>query len=308
MRILIAYDGSESADATLSDLSRAGLPAEAEALVFVSEVWLPSSHAEFSRASASRRNLAAGLSSFAPASRAVEEQRALSREARRRFRSIFPGWDVRVEASPGLVMPDSELIRRAVSWKADLILVGSRIRSTADGNGQRHALHKVVNEAPCSVRISRPATGAGAAPVRIVVGMDGSPGSQIALRTIASRSWPDDSECRVIIPGDSMKPLARRAVEEMRGIGLKTSIVVRRGDMHSILVEAAREWNADCVFVGSNEHDSQISPRGADNIALSLAAGAPCSVEVARTGLLATAGSLIPLAHVANNSFAVTAR
>ena len=33
MKILLGYDGSESADAALHDLKRAGLPDEAEALI-----------------------------------------------------------------------------------------------------------------------------------------------------------------------------------------------------------------------------------------------------------------------------------
>src|SRR6185436_18221378 len=42
MKILIAYDGSESADKAIDSLSRAGLPSEADALVVsVAEVWLP---------------------------------------------------------------------------------------------------------------------------------------------------------------------------------------------------------------------------------------------------------------------------
>lgn len=308
MRILIAYDGSESSEAALSDLPRAGLPFEAEALVYVSEVWLASSHAEFSRAGASRRHLAAGLSSFAPASRAVEEERALSREAGRRFRSVFPGWRIRVEASPGLGMPDSELMRRAVSWKADLIVVGSQSGATDAGAYKRHASHKVFGDAPCSVRISRPANGGtGAAPVQLVVGADGSNGFQTALSAIASRSWPKDSECRVVISGDSMALAAGRASDALRAIGLKTSIRERRGDIHGALVEAAREWDANCVFIGSNEHDVEMGSRGPRNFAHLLDVGAPCSVEIARTCFPAKAGALIPLARAADISSAVTA-
>ena len=107
MKMLIAYDGSESATAALSDLPRAGLPDEVEALVYVADVWLPSSRSEFARAAESRRRLAAELSSFAPALRAVEEERALTREAGRRFRSAFPTWRVSVEASPGVGLPTS---------------------------------------------------------------------------------------------------------------------------------------------------------------------------------------------------------
>ena len=47
MRILIAYDGSECAEAALADLTRAGLPHRLEALVFaVVELWLPPPHPE----------------------------------------------------------------------------------------------------------------------------------------------------------------------------------------------------------------------------------------------------------------------
>jgi nucleotide-binding universal stress UspA family protein len=307
MRILIAYDGSESAGAALSDLPRAGLSDEADALLFVSDIWLPSSHSEFSRAGFLRRQLTAGSSSFAPASRAVEEERALSREASRRFRSLFPAWDVRVETSWGLGMPDSELIRRAISWKADLIVVGSKGYSTADGNGPRHASHKVVGEAPCSVRISRPASGAAEAAVRLVVGADGSTDSHTALTTIASRKWPAGSECRVVMLSDSVTPPVLQAVEEVRGAGLKTSIIVRRGDPQAILAGMAREWGADCIFVGSNGHDGKSDPPGFGSVAASLAACAPCSVEVARTGLWATAGAFIPLARAASNSSAAAA-
>ena len=47
MKILIGYDGSNSADAALSDLKRAGLPHEAEALIIsVADVMMASGHVE----------------------------------------------------------------------------------------------------------------------------------------------------------------------------------------------------------------------------------------------------------------------
>jgi hypothetical protein len=85
MKILIAYDGSDSADAGLADLRRAGLPSTAEALVVVTDIWLTSSPAEFSRAVARRRMLSAETSSLA-------------------------------------------LLRRASSWGADLLVIGSGCR------------------------------------------------------------------------------------------------------------------------------------------------------------------------------------
>lgn len=49
MKVLIAYDGSESADTAIGGLTRAGLPIEADALVVsVAEVWLPTPEHEAS--------------------------------------------------------------------------------------------------------------------------------------------------------------------------------------------------------------------------------------------------------------------
>ena len=42
LKILIAYDGSDCANAALNDLQRAGLPHKADAMVVsVAEAWLP---------------------------------------------------------------------------------------------------------------------------------------------------------------------------------------------------------------------------------------------------------------------------
>ena len=50
MKVLIAYDGSESADTAIDGLRRAGLPTEADALVAsVAEVWLPTPEHEATR-------------------------------------------------------------------------------------------------------------------------------------------------------------------------------------------------------------------------------------------------------------------
>ena len=47
LRILIGYDGSESADAALEDLRRAGLPHDVEAvIVSVGEIMMPPSSAD----------------------------------------------------------------------------------------------------------------------------------------------------------------------------------------------------------------------------------------------------------------------
>src|ERR1044072_8343766 len=87
LRVLIPYDGSETAEATLKDLSNAGLPSGLEALITVTQVCLPSSPYEITRAVSARRLklLTSGLSSHVPALQEDEEQRVLSLEAERKL-------------------------------------------------------------------------------------------------------------------------------------------------------------------------------------------------------------------------------
>src|SRR5678816_1207678 len=99
-KVLIPYDGSDGAETAIDGLKRAGLPQKFEALVAVTEVWLPSSPYEITRAVSARRLklLTSGLSSFAPAMQEHEEQRVLSLEAEWRLRSMFPKGRVKTEA------------------------------------------------------------------------------------------------------------------------------------------------------------------------------------------------------------------
>ncbi|HEY6120229.1 MAG TPA: hypothetical protein VIV66_09735, partial [Pyrinomonadaceae bacterium] len=66
IKVLIPYDGSESGDAALDELRRAGLPQSLDAIVAVTNVWLPLSPYEITRAVSARRMmvLTAGMSSF----------------------------------------------------------------------------------------------------------------------------------------------------------------------------------------------------------------------------------------------------
>src|SRR5688572_4589746 len=115
MKILLGYDGSQSADAALHDLKRAGLPEEAEALIVgVADVFMPAATPNYEiaeQAFASRR-VAASL-------RLAEQQRegllleakAFTTKAGERVRSYFPGWHVLTEVLAG--QTSQELIRSA---------------------------------------------------------------------------------------------------------------------------------------------------------------------------------------------------
>src|SRR5688500_4756488 len=113
LKVFIPYDGSESSDTALDNLRRAGLPQGLEALVAVTQVWLPLSPYEITHAVTARRMklLTSGISSFAPALREYEEQRVLSLEAERRISSIFPSGTVKSEVMHEMAVA-GEILRK----------------------------------------------------------------------------------------------------------------------------------------------------------------------------------------------------
>lgn len=310
MKILIAYDGSDCADRALTDLRRAGLPRQAEALVVsVAEQWFPPpppSSYEIVEAT-----LAGSASTEAreQPSQAVEHAHALTFQASKLVQSLFPAWKVSSEAYNG--SPARELINRANEWGADLIVVGSHGRSALGRFILGSVSQKVVTEAPCSVRIARGSEEIKHSAVRIIIGVDGSPCSEAAVRAVTERTWPPGSEAYVITVYDPIVPtaigqfippvvklveegnegqlararrVAEEAAKELRRIGLAVSTIVNPGDPRHVLLEEAERLAADSVFVGARGL-SRIDRLLLGSVSTAIATRAHCSVEVVRSRL-----------------------
>jgi nucleotide-binding universal stress UspA family protein len=312
MKLLIAYDGSECAEAALDDLQRAGLPDDAEALVVaVTEVWLPPpppSVYEVVEEALAAHTPAELQREYVNSSPPVVEARGLAESARERLRKNFPAWEVRAESWYG--SPAREVLRRAQEWGPDLIVVGSHGRSGFGRFVMGSVSQKVLNEARASVRVARGRVEVEPKPVRILVGVDGSPGSAGAVRGAAARAWPKDSEARVCIVDDPVvapvgvvglipplrvlveaeneaelgwvRETVEGAVRQLSAAGLAATPLITTGDPRRVLVEEAERWGADCIFVGSHRFGNRVERLLLGSVAAAVAARAHCSVEVVR--------------------------
>jgi nucleotide-binding universal stress UspA family protein len=311
MKILIGYDGSECADAALDDLSQAGLSATAEAhILSVAEVWLPppppSSYEIIEEAR--KANSPVELQrDFAKHCAAAKEALALAERARLRLSANFPNWKVSVDSSCGSAA--WELIAKADEWKPDLIVVGSHGRNALGRLVMGSISQRVLNEALCSVRIARGRLEEPNSPVRIIVGSDGSPASDEALRIVATRQWAPQSEIKIVMVDDPLEPeflgkllpavgkmleedrqeerawaekISKRSREMLRAAGIKFTCVLREGDPKQELCKAAEEWHADCIFVGSTGFSNRFERFVLGSVSAAVAARAHCSVEVVR--------------------------
>ena len=315
MKILIAYDGSQSADTGIDGLQRAGLPTQnVEALVVsVAEVWLPPPGDEVIDETLPFQVSAGVKRARERAARIVGQAQALAERGGERVRRIFPQWTVSQEAAHG--SPAFELLNRAGEWRPQLIVVGSRGHTALGRFVLGSVSQKVLTEAQTSVRVVRRATGAGAAADHVLVGVDGSTGAQAAVRAVAARGWSPGSEVRVVVAQDLIKAfpvsllippagefvdevnetestqaeeIAAEAVKELRaGLddkGVTVSSVVDAGDPKQVLVRHAEEFGADCIFMGATGFSSRVERFLLGSVSAAVAARAHCSVEVIRAG------------------------
>lgn len=311
MKILIGYDGSECADAALDDLTQAGLPPAGEVhILSVAEVWLPPpppSSYEIIEGARNATSPAELQRDFAKRGAAAKTELALAERARDRVQSRFPNWKVTADSSCGSAA--WELVAKADEWKPDLIVVGSHGRTALGRFVLGSVSQRVLTEAKCSVRIARGRVEEPDSPVRIIVGTDGSPASDEALRVVAARKWPAQSEVKVILVDDPLAPeflgkiipplekaleedrteerawvekISAHSVDILRASEIKVTCAVREGDPKRELCKAAEEWGASSIFVGSAGFSNRLERFVLGSVSAAVAARAHCSVEVVR--------------------------
>jgi nucleotide-binding universal stress UspA family protein len=206
--------------------------------------------------------------------------------------------------------PSRELLRAAERWRPGLVVAGSQGRSAFGRFFLGSVSEALANGAPGSVRVGRRVEEReDGAPVRLVVGVDGSPGARRAVRAVAQRVWPAGTEVRLVVVDDGSGPAsaadiepsladlltgreevapvnARLMAEGARVVlserGLKASVEIREGHPPRVLADEAREWAADTLFVGARGLDGPGEWSGLGSVAAALITDAACSVEVVR--------------------------
>src|SRR5919106_1669343 len=153
MKILIAYDGSESADVAIDGLQRAGLPNEnVEALVVsIGEVWLPPTDVGDDTFPL---KAPPGLKETRErAAHVMEDAERLAQRGSIRVQHLFPGWQVRHEGRNG--SPGFELLNCARECSVDLIVVGSHGHTALGRFVLGSVSQKVLTESSTSVHVGR---------------------------------------------------------------------------------------------------------------------------------------------------------
>jgi len=308
MKILIAYDGSDCADAALNDLERAGLGLQAEVLVMsVADVFVPPPVDEEADNSFPIYMPEGIKRAHERAQHQLKQAETLAKRASEQIKGVFPGWNVRYEAQAD--SPAWALIRTADTWKCDLIVMGAQGHSVFGGRLILGSIsQRVLYEARCSVRIARSLPGKADEPTRLLVAVDNSSDSNEAVDAICARNWPSGTEVGLLAVVDTVlainpnlsepsitkwievgdeknrdqvREVFEPMAEKLRNAGLNTEVLIRRGNPAAEILEEANTRSADCIFLGAR------GTRGIGRLLLgsvssAVAARANCSVEVVR--------------------------
>lgn len=153
--------------------------------------------------------------------------------------------------------------------------------------------------------------------MRILLAIDESDESKLAVRALAERAWPAGTQVRVlnVIASDpalapstvpvpsaplsevppwpegtlqtrelldaAARRIADAAVQTLHGAGLRAETAIRQGSPGSEIIAEARELRADLIVVGSHGR-SAISRILLGSVASYVMHHAPCSVEIVR--------------------------
>jgi len=142
--------------------------------------------------------------------------------------------------------------------------------------------------------------------MKILLAIDGSAPSQDAIEEVAHRPWPSRSTLRILSVIQPYTPpateivlasatfeeirqrqaqeaeqLTRQASERIVASGLSVETEVREGDPRTAIVDAADEWQADLIIIGSHGRTG-LKRLLMGSVAQAVVAHAHCSVEVVR--------------------------
>jgi nucleotide-binding universal stress UspA family protein len=276
MRVLIAYDGSDFAEAAVDDLAYAGLLNDTEARV-----------------------LRVAERHIDPVSESVAEDACI------RLQAQFRSWNVQIETATGEAA--DMILRRAKQWPADLIVMGTHGRSGLKRLVLGSVSTAVTRHAGCSVRIARSFEHREQPGVRLLLAHDGSPEADAMVDEVCRRSWPKGTEARVV---SVIQALVATRADQMAGIagtvhdinveehqwmevlgdeadrklaqaGIIASNHVAEGDPATTLLNVARDWKADTIFMGAKGHGT-VERLLVGSVSTSVITHSACTVEVVR--------------------------
>ena len=143
--------------------------------------------------------------------------------------------------------------------------------------------------------------------MKIILAVDDSEYSFAAVESVKAQQWPAGTEVRILSAVEQVPPpaaalwydahgsledahrrlsnhaavLTQGSVEALRAAGLRAESVVREGDPRAVIVDEAKDWDADLIVLGSHGYTG-LNRWLLGSVAQFVVNHAPCSVLVVR--------------------------
>lgn len=147
--------------------------------------------------------------------------------------------------------------------------------------------------------------------MKILLAIDGSSFSDVAVKEIATRPWPAGSEVRIIsvveppmlptveswVPPDNyIEALEKAGEDQARSVvskaadritseqrdKLRVATEIVKGHSKHAIIDAAEAWEADLIVVGSHGYRG-LTKLWLGSVSLAVASHAKCSVQIVRS-------------------------
>jgi nucleotide-binding universal stress UspA family protein len=304
MRILLAIDDSKFSDAAMHAVIAQAKPQETEVhIVHVIDIMT---------------NELPEMRGYYPGIEHERDGRRLPAEALlAKTAELLRAKALQVTTAVELGSPKSKIIDGAAEWHADLVVLGSHGRTGLERFLMGSVSDAVLRHAHCSVEIVRipPPTGGSKRPDRpadgqvrrVLLAADDSKFSEAASRLLIEQIRPHEAEVRVFHVVEPLSPLVVREMgsydpgqegfltaqtkqakdlmakiaEMLRTKNLKVTTAVAQGDPKSEILDAAEQWKAELIVLGSHGRTG-LERFLMGSVSDAVAHHARCSVEVVR--------------------------
>lgn len=218
------------------------------------------------------------------------------------------GWKTTTEVVLGNPRRAINILAR--DWEADLIMAGSQGLSTTERLFLGSTAQSLLRHAPCAVEIVRIPTGHASAEggSKLLIATDGSEFSLAAIKSVASRPWPKETQAKIIsvpqlalpfvessyVDSQALEELNRTSIAESNSAVAEGLAILSKTELklfsevpflhetpsNAILMEADR-WHSTMIVVGSHGR-SGFDRFMMGSVSEAVALHAKCSVEVIR--------------------------
>jgi nucleotide-binding universal stress UspA family protein len=148
-------------------------------------------------------------------------------------------------------------------------------------------------------------------PVKLLLAIEGSPCSEVAVKEVATMPWPAGTQVKILsavsVPRPNapdplhvvdpmrlellereqrrLRDLVARTADWLRDNAVEKSLqmetAVLEGEPKGVIIEQAEQWGADLIVVGCHGY-GPVKRFMLGSVSLAVAVHAPCSVEIVR--------------------------